>query len=240
MSLLSIVQRFYERTNLNTQPPSTVYGSTDPQVLQVKALLEEVGIDLAARGAWEQITVRATFNAIADEDQGPITHIATRDFNYIKDRTFWDLSARLPVLGPLDAEEWEALKAVLVTGPRYYFRILNGNLLLNPAPPLDESMVFEYVSKDWIVGADGTTYKQYFTLDTDEPMLPQELLLMGLRAWWKKEKGLDYAEDYRMYEMQASDALGRNAGNQTLHMDGAGWDGPKPGIWVPQWSWNLP
>ena len=51
MSLLTIVTAFCERTNLPT--PATVIGTTDQQVKQVKALLEEEGKDLSKRGAWE-------------------------------------------------------------------------------------------------------------------------------------------------------------------------------------------
>lgn len=237
MSLLTIVQRFCERTNLSR--PSTVYGSTDPQVVQIKALLEEIGIDANSRGSWQRTQFQVLHTTTAAEDQGALTTIAGAGFEYMKNLTIWDRSRRLPVLGPLSGPDWQTLLAMVVNGPTYQFRIRGGRLLVNPVPPADETWAFEYGSKYWILGADGTTYKEYFTLDTDEPVLPQSLLLQGLRAWWKKEKGLDYAEDMRMYETQIKDALARDGGKPVLNLDHRFRRGPTPGIFVPQGSWDL-
>lgn len=237
MSLLTIVQRFCERTGLPV--PATVMGTTDSKVLQVRALLEEIGIDANSRHTWQATTFQQLHTTTAAEDQGPMTTIAGAGWEYIKNMTIWDRSTRLPILGPLDAVDWQALKAVVVNGPMYQFRIRNGRFLVNPVPPAGETWAFEYMSKYWILGADGTTYKEYFTLDTDEPLLDQSLLLMGLRAWWKKEKGLDYGEDMRMYETQMKDAASRDGGKPTLHLDNPAWNGPKPGIWVSDGSWDV-
>ncbi len=54
MSLLTIVQRFCGRTNLTV--PATVYGTNDPQIRQILALLEEEGDDLSKRGDWSELT----------------------------------------------------------------------------------------------------------------------------------------------------------------------------------------
>jgi len=238
MTLLQIAQRFCERTNLPS--PATVYGSSDPQVVQIKALLEEIGIDMASRVAWEGITFQATHTTIAAEDQGAMTAIAANGFKYIKNQTIWDRTDRLPVLGPLSAQEWQALKAMVVTGPRYRHRIRGGKLLVNPAPAAGHEWDFEYVSQNWILGADLTTYKQFFTLDTDTVLLPDVALLQGLRWVWKREKGLSYDEDFRTYETMLKDAAGRDGGKPVLRMDDSGWNGPRPGVFVPSGNWNLP
>lgn len=237
MTLLQLVQRFCERTNLPS--PATVYGSSDAQVVQIKALLEEVGIDLSGRGAWQEITFQATHTTLAAEDQGAMTAIATNGFRYVKNQTIWDRTLRLPVLGPMSPQEWQSLKALVVNGPRYRFRIRGGKLLVNPVPTAGNTWAFEYVSYNWILGADGTTYKQFFTLDTDTVLLPDFIVLQGLRWAWKREKGLDYAEDFRTYELMVKDALGRDGGKPVIRMDEDGWNGPKPGIWVPSGSWSV-
>lgn len=238
MTMLTTVQYFCRRTNLPV--PTTVYGTTDPQVLQVMALLEEEGNDLASRGAWQGITFEASHTTIAAEDQGAMSTIASNGFRYIKNQTIWDRTDRLPVLGPMDSQEWQTLKAIVVNGPRYRFRIRGGKLLANPTPTAGHSWYFEYVSQNWILGANGSTYKQYFTLDTDTILLPETLVLMGLRWRWKKEKGFDYAEDMRTYEMQVKDALGRDGGKPILHMDEQAWKGPQPGVWIPDGNWTVP
>lgn len=238
MTMLSVVQHFCRRTNLDV--PTTVYGTTDTQIKQIMALLEEIGNDMASRGSWQGLTFEASLTTVATESQGEITTIASNGFRYIKNQTIWDRTNRLPVLGPLDSAEWQALKALVPTGSRYRFRIRGGLLMVNPVPTAGYSWKFEYVSQNWILGADGTTYKQYFTLDTDTILLPESVLLMGLRAWWKAEKGLDYAEEMRMYETQIKDSLGRDGGKSILHMDNQGSNGPTPGVFVPDGSWMQP
>jgi hypothetical protein len=236
MSLLTIVQYVCGRTGVPV-PTAVMSNVTDPQVLQMLRLLEEEGNDLARRGDWEGITNEATHTTLAAEDQGAITTIASNGYRYIKNDTLWDRTDHLPI--PLiDSTRWQSMKAVANTGPRYRYRFRGGKLLVTPTPTAGHTWAFEYISKNWILGADGTTYKQYFTLDTDTILLPEDLVLMGLRWRWKKEKGLDYAEDMRTYELQVKDALGRDGGKQTLCMDG-GTRGPQPAIVIPQGSWSL-
>lgn len=236
MALLQTVQHFCRRQNIPV--PATVYGTTDPQVQQVMSLLEEEGNDLSSRGAWQGITFEAAHTTIAAEDQGAIDTIASNGFRYIKNQTIWDRTSRLPVIGPLDGQDWQALKALQVSGPRFRFRIRGGKLLVNPAPAAGSDWRFEYISQNWILGADLMTYKQYFTLDTDTMLLPDTLLLMGLRWRWLREKGQDYAELFRTYEMQVKDALGRDGGKPVLHADESS-QGPQPGIFVSPGSWSL-
>jgi hypothetical protein len=235
MSLLTIVQAFCERTQLPV--PSTVLGTSDAQVMQVRALLEEEGEALSRRGDWEGLTLEASHTTLATEDQGAMTSIATNGFQYIKDETMWDRTDKLPI--PLmHSTKWQRFKASVSTAPRYHYRIRGGELLMHPTPTAGHSVYFEYISKNWILGADLVTYKSAFTLDTDTVLLPEELVRMGLRWRWKKEHGLEYAEDFRDYEMRVADALGRDGGKPTLYMDN-GFTQARPGVVVPEYNWPL-
>lgn len=237
MTMLTVVQRFCRRTNL-TVPP-TVYGTTDPQIRQILAILEEEGNDLSARADWEALTFEAVHTSLAQEDQGAIDTIASNGFSYIKLETIWNRSLNQPIYGGVSPQDWQALKGTNVTGPQYQYRIRGGRLLINPTPVAGETWAFEYVSKNWILGADGTTYKQYFTLDTDTILLPEELVLLGLRWRWKKEKGFEYAEDFRTYEYQVKDAISRNGSRRTLNMSGNS-EGATPRVFIPSGSWVTP
>lgn len=243
LSLLSIVQKFYRRTNIGTVPTS-VLGSTDQQVLQILALLEEEGADLSGRGDWQALTFEAVHTTTATESQGFIETIATAQkptrnakFRYIKHNTIWDRTENLPVQ-VIDGPGWQAEKGFASTSPRYRARIRERKLYVTPTPPAGNTWAFEYVSWNWIINSAGTITYQYFNADTDEILFPEPIVLMGLRWRWKKEKGFDYAEDFVTYEKMIQNELGRQGIKRTLRADTMEKESI-PGIVVSQGSWSL-
>ena len=235
MSLLTTVQRFCERTNINT--PNAVLGSTDPQIKQVKALLEEEGTDLAQRAEWQVLVQEATHTTVATESQGDIDTIFSNGFRYIKNGTGWDRTEQLP-LYDVSSTDWQQIKANAVTGSYYEIRMRGNELLAIPTPTAGNTWAFEYISYNWITDSTGATYKEFFTQDTDLMLLPERILLAGLRWRWKKEKGLEYAEDFASYERLVNNAISRQ-----------GFSGPlsqanrlataEPKIVIPDGSWAL-
>lgn len=235
MTLLSTVQRFCNRTGISS--PTTVYGTTDPQITQILALLEEEGNDLSGRGDWEVLTNEATHTTVATESQGAISTIASNGFRYIKNNTIWDRSLKLPVY-VISQSDWQAIKAFAVTGPRYHARIRGGNLIANPTPTAGNTWAFEYISWNWITDTNDANPAEYFTADTDKILLPEPIIMMGLRWRWKKEKGLDYEEDFNTYEGLVLDALGRDGMKGNLNM-GQRMKEASPGIVTSQGNWDL-
>ena len=205
-------------------------------VIQIQGLVEEEGNDLAARAPWQTLINEASLTTTATSNQGDMATLCPNGYRYILNNTIWSRTRRLPVAGPLDPVEWQQLQAMFVNGPYYRYRIRGNDLLVNPTPPAGESWYWEYVSYNWITDAGGTQYRQYFSADTDVSLIPETLLIAGLRWRWKKEKGLDYAEDFRTYETQVQDAIGRDGGKRTLAMDQTA-PAIQPGIWVSPGSW---
>jgi hypothetical protein len=152
----------------------------------------------------------------------------------------WDRTEKLPLLGPTSPQSWQALKAIVITGPRYSFRFRGGNFLVTPAPPAGHTWVFEYVSRNFALDNDGTTYKSILEEDSDEILLPDQIVKADLRWRWKKEKGLAYAEDFNRAEELIANALGRDGSKPILRLDGEGDNDIRPGIFVPSGSWPLP
>jgi len=236
MNLLTLVQRFCRRTGIPSPP--VVIGSTDNQIIQILGLLEEEINDLASRHTWQGLDHQGTHTTIADEDQGNINTLAA-GFRYLRNNTMWDETEGLPVIGPLNGQQWQALKSVFANGPRYQFRFLGNHLLVNPIPEAGHSWVFEWSSKEAILDVDGTTTKEFFTSDLDTFLLPDNLHLLGLRWRWLRENGLDYAELFNTYEFQVKDAMGRDGGAARVSMDSCS-NEIKPGIFVPTGNWVVP
>lgn len=233
MNMLALIQSFCRRTNLPA--PTTAYGSTDAKIIQLVALLEEEGTELASRGAWQGTTFEATHTSIASEDQGAIATIAPRGFSYVRDGIIWDRTGKRRV-EIISGTDWQRMKATASTGTAYQGRIRGGRLLVTPIPAAGETWAFEYASNNWILGFDGTTYKDAFTLDTDNMLLPDKVLLLGLRWRWLQAHGLEYAESFRAYEEMVKNSMGRDGLKKPLSLND-GKENRLHGIIIPDGNW---
>lgn len=232
-----IVVRFCERTGVPV--PATVFGSTDAQVIQMRALLNEELDELIVRENFAPLQRECTFISIAAEFQGTLETILPSDDTMWKVclHTFYDRTNHLVVEGPISQTEWQQYKA-LQAGMLPRFRFWNNGLYLQPIPPAGHTYAFEYLSQNLVVAAD-STYKRYFTTDTDTCLADDSILASALRWRWKKEKGLDYSEEFSSYErIRASYFV--TAGMkpvlnlaETLRREG-------PGIVIPPGSWLQP
>lgn len=237
-NLLTEVQEFCEEQLLPV--PASVATSVLPDVLQIKALLYRAGNALALRGEWARLTHEEVHVTLAQEDQGSIYDITASGataFRKIKLGTVWDRTDKLPI-APIDPVDWQCVKATIAAQPRYRYRLVRGRLLFTPTPPAGHSVAFEWLSKWWIQDVAGTI-KERFTADTDSFLLERELLKLGLTWRWKKAKGFDYTEEYEEYETRLSETLGHDVTREVVYMHDRE-RRVRPGIFVPESSWDLP
>lgn len=130
--------------------------------------------------------------------------------------TEWDRTNRWPLNGPKSAQEWQNFKSGIVyAGPRLRFRIAGNTIQLNPPPSANALLSMEYVSSHWVTALDGTT-KDRFTLDTDEPVFDESLMVEGLKMRWNKAKGFAY--DEKAYNDLLSMCQAQNKSAPTLSL----------------------
>lgn len=234
MSLLTMLQGVTPR--LGIPKPMTIVGSTDDQVLQLMAIANEEGQDLARRGQWQALTNSSTFTTVATESQGAIATLAGAGFDYIVNETAWNRTQRRPLFGPLSSQQWELLKASMIQGPWYQFTIRGGNLLFLPVPSAGQTCAFQWVSKNWVTTSTGTS--NTWTADTDTGLLDENIMALGVMWRWLQRKGLEYAEDFAKYERQVENALARDGGKQRLSLGNMGPD-VYPGVIIPSGNWMV-
>lgn len=237
-NLLQIVQAHCIRSGIPA--PASVVGTFDQQIMQIQGLLEEVGQFLQSEYKWEFTTRDATFISVAAENQGALTTLFGVDapsYDRIVPATFWDRTLRRPIFGGVSDKTWQILKAFIPGGPLYQYRIIQGNLLLNPAPPAGDTMALTWVSKNWVsLAGGGTGYT--FANDADTPLFQDHLMLIGLRAVWMREKGLPYADLFDDFQRRAENLAGRSTAPAALSLDNPGQQ-LVPGIFVPAGNWNV-
>lgn len=228
MTLLELVQEFSESVGVTR--PSLVIGSQSTQVKQMKALLNKLPEDLLQRNVTQVNVKEAVFVTVAGEDQGPIEALAPGFAGIVMD-TFFDRTRNLTVSGGVRPDEWQALKAVNFSGPLPMFRIRNDRLYLTPNTAEGSTLAFEYVSRYFINSAD--VLVERLANDSDTFTVRDGVVLAWLDWRWKKEKGLEYAEEFSAYERSVSSLFQRQNSPRAVRMDHYGCEDFRPGIVVP-------
>lgn len=235
MSLLTICQNAARR--LNIPVPTVVVTSLTDTDLQLFALANEEGKELSRRASWQQLTKEQTFTSVAQETQ---TGAIPSDFDRILPDTFYNRTRKRQVIGPLNAQDWQAQKALTATVIYDSFRIRGNDILMIPSPQLGDAYAYEYLSKYWVdTDADDAADADAFSADTNSSILDEELITLGVEWRFLKAKGLDYQAHYTAYEMRVMQAISRDGGRTNINMaSGSIYNAPRyPGI--PEGSWSL-
>lgn len=236
-SLLTIIQEFTDRRSLDR--PGAVMSSQDDTIRQLRSLINEVIADICGRGgAWSKLKKEATFLTLAAELQGTVLSMAPWGFRRLILDSAFNRTTRTALFGPRTSPGWQQNEALPTTGPFYSYRIWKDSFYLQPAPPANQTIAFEYESDFAISDAAGTTFKKRFTVDTDLFLLNSDMLFLGLNAKFRREKGLSYAQEQSDYEYLLTQELGNDPEKGEINMAG-GMSGMRPGFIVPSGNWNL-
>jgi hypothetical protein len=148
------------------------------------------------------------------------------DLAYLIVQTEWDRNFRWQLLGPLDAQEWQVIKSgISPVGPRMRFRIMQGQLYINPvgssAALFTNNLVFEYVSNAWVAQASAPTtgVQTTYQADTDTAILPEDLITLSLKYRFLKAKGLAWDDAYQEFKEKKEKATGRAASARNLPLN---------------------
>lgn len=141
------------------------------------------------------------------------------DADHFIQHTGWDRSFRWQLVGPLSPQEWQVLKSgISPTGPRLRFRIMGGQIYVNPVPASLDNLVLEYYSTGWCQSASGVPQSSW-AADTDTPVLQDRLFILGMIARWLNRKGFDSSTAQDDYEKAVDAALGRAGGSRVLPLN---------------------
>lgn len=237
MSLLTVVQKALVRSNQTR--PVAAFGSVNPMVAHFVELLEELGQETVLRFPGQRLKVFSSWTTVAAEDQGTLASLFDDEFVRIVEGTVYDSSTDLRI-GAFNSDVVSAgVREFGVNGAFYNYELVEGRLRIFPAPPVGLTFTLTLRTINWVLHADTTT-SQVLKADTDTFLLPESMLILGLRAKWLSEKGLSYAEQMRGFEGMLASYLSRGTSVQNLDLnagDGSGEVGPR--IVVQNGNWTL-
>lgn len=81
----------------------------------------------------------------------------------------------------------------------------------------NSTFVFEYVSKNWCMSANGTPQSQW-QADSDVFLIDENLLELGIVWRMLRRLGLSYSEEREEYEREVDKAVARDGGTATISM----------------------
>jgi hypothetical protein len=210
-SILTICQDVSKEAGLGSPP--TIVGATDDTGIQLLAMANRAGRNLARR-SWQILQKEHTFTTVAAQ----ASYALPADYARYLDDTAWDRSSYWSVRGSLSPQEWQRYKSgIVASSPRSRFRVKAGALYIDPTPTAAKSMVIEYVSNAWVLSG-GVAFTK-IQADTDTVVFDDDLFKVELLWRFLNRKGLAYGEEKREAELLADKLIGMDTPSSPVSMD---------------------
>lgn len=202
---------------LGLGPVDLTPGNITAEGRQILALMNSLGELLGRDYDWQFLQTTATITGDGVSESFPMP----ANFGRIVNQTTWSSMNRLPMYGPLNAQEWGWVKYGIVSVGIYYrYRILNNQLFVFPTFPNGEVVNFFYISKDWVIDQDGVTYKDTIVNPNDTPVYDRMLMIKGLKNLLWGQKGFDTTSLAREFNEELANQMGQNQGMPVLNAAG--------------------
>jgi hypothetical protein len=211
LTLLSIINDAQDEIGLTRA--SVVINSTDQTVRTLLRLADKEGKILMRRHAWQALVTEKTFTSTATEEQ---SGVIPSDLDRYVNESFYNRTRNRRVIGPLSPLEWQKEEAITASVLTDSFRVQGDSFLLKPVPAAGDTYAFEYVSKNWCQSSGGSGQSAW-AADTDTSKIDEEIITLGVVWRFLKSKGLEYAEDYAIYQQQVTQAIMRDGARRTIN-----------------------
>jgi len=157
------------------------YSNTDQNITQMVGLLTSSGRELLQMREWQRMIVSYSFTVVGG-DTG--FYNLPADYDRHIDQTDWNPTNRLPLGGPLTAQNNTYLLATNLASSTIYisFREKDGQFVILPQPPpTGQVITFEYISRYWVsLAATPTVLAKDAPTQSDDILLFDPILIQKL------------------------------------------------------------
>ena len=178
------------------------FADSDSNVQQMCTFLKTLGREITHQHNWTILRKEYTFVTV----QGTSSYAMPSDFHEMYDQTGWNRTNRLPLGGPLSAQEWQYLKSRLA-GVVFtvLFRPMDGMMYLYPDTntPGGYTIAYEYKSDGcWkvAVGGGNYVYRDYPSDSSDICLFDTLMMSRGLKLAWLKAHAFDTTSAQQDFE----------------------------------------
>ena len=212
---LKIIQQ--AAVELGLPIPQAAMGATDTNSIQLMALLNAVGADMALVYDWNQLDRIGSITTVANQYIYPLP----ADYQKFIDGTMWNsqqLGFGMPVVTP---QQWQLIKnSSLGSQINSQFRVMNNAMWVTPTPT-DSNMVlsFEYQSSSWVASVNTPgTFTPFIVADLDVPVFDFWLMVKMLKVKMWVAKGLDITNLAAEASGVLTSLMGGNNASQVLSL----------------------
>lgn len=212
-----IVQRTLRAIGLPV--PVSISGATDTLSVQIWSLLTELGQELLNEHQWTFKEKVFTINTVS----GTLLYDLPADFVRFVDSTGWNNTSRLPLQGPLTAQEFALLTARNLGGTTIalQYRLFNGQVQFYYVPVTANVVQMTYVSRGWVQDATtSTTFKDTMEADADICLYDPRLMVAMLRWRWRRAKGFNTTDLELEYRTAFNAATNADSPGRDLNLSG--------------------
>lgn len=186
MAILSALQSASIR--LFGRKPTTFFGAQGKFELELTDLINEVAQDVQKYQDWQALVRVATVTGDGEVTSFPLPDDYDRMLvvSDVQDTQYW----------PWGYYPYNDINMFLFDEARNFqpypggWIIYQNRVRFVPAPPTSAQATFPYITSASVKDTQTGQTKTAFTTDTDEWMLPERLLTLGLVWRWRENKGL--------------------------------------------------
>jgi hypothetical protein len=204
------------------------YSSADESMIQLRTMLATVVEELAEAFNWQILRREHSFTTSVPPDDN--IYDLPSDFVRMTDQTGWQRTNRVPLFGPVSAQQWQYLEGRDLSSSTIYasFRLTQGKLYLYPTTPPDGiEIAYEYTSNNFYEDADiPGTYLTEATADADIVQLDARLVERGLKARFLQARGFDSTVASQEYQNSYDQLTGNETSAPVLDAGQGGWQYP--------------
>ena len=221
-------------TEVGLSASTAPLASTDNNFVQLKTLANLLGRDMLRKYEWELLTRTFTFTTV-DTGGGPPDGLTTyplpNDYFKVINQTAWNRTSRLPMAGPLSAQQWEWLVGLVSNQFTIYlgFRVWGGVFAVFSSPnPANQEIAFEYLSNSWVLPAsapsgDPDLRTPLIAAAGDLVLFDPILFSRGLKMRFLEAKGFDSSAAAADFENAWEQVVGPDAAAAKLNLSDTSW-----------------
>lgn len=191
MSLLTIAKAVAKDAGLAV--PTTVVGSSDRSMVELLDFANAAGEELARRVDWGQLTASTTLTGDGTDKQFALPAGFSRIVQGIG-----VINSGGAFVRSLARAEWGSL--TMAQGVPRYFLLQDNDIRLFPYLAAAATAMLYYQSGFWC--SNGTAA---WASDDDTSLIDENLFRMALVVRWRRQKGMEYADQEAEYEAALAD-----------------------------------